>query len=94
MSTQLILFITIQVSALIYFVEMLRRVWVRSREYELKENPSTMPFGFIRLRYIIILYIISYVLWLIGSFFLYIYFVQSTPSGAPGETIRNFNLNL
>jgi len=94
MSTQLIFFITIQVSALIYFVESLRRVWVRSREYELKEDRYTLPFGFIRLRYIIILYIICYIFWLIGSFFLYIYFVQSPPSGAPGETIRNLNLNL
>jgi hypothetical protein len=95
MSYPFIFFIIIQVSALIYFVEQMRRILIRTREYNLKEDIHTMPFGFVRLRYVVVLYIISYLLWVVGSFFLYIYFVQSPPNGQiPGESMGGFQLNL
>lgn len=92
MSTKLILFITIHLGALVYFVELMRRVLLRSREYDLKEARTTLPFGFIRLRHIIIAYILTYFIWIIGSFFLYYYFIDpplpTTSAPAPA-----FNLN-
>ncbi len=93
MSIKLILFIIVQLSALIYFVELLRRIYIRSREYELRETRHTLPFGFLRLRHVIILYILTYVAWIIGSLFLYHYFI-SPSLVASGETIRMFNLDF
>ena len=93
MSTTLILFITIHLVALTYFFEHLRRVYVRSREYELKEDRSTLPFGFIRLRHIIALYVFCYLLWVAGSLVLYGYFID--PSSLPAESpARLFNLEI
>lgn len=93
MSTTLILFITIHLVALVYFVEQLRRVHVRSREYELKEDRSTLPFGFVRLRHVVVFYVFCYLLWIIGSFILYYYFIDpsSIPTGGP---VRIFNLDI
>jgi hypothetical protein len=92
MSTKLILFIIIHLGALIYFVELMRRILIRVREYNLRETRTTLPFGFIRLRHVIIAYILAYVLWVIGSFLLYYYFIDP-PLAATGEPLTPFNLN-
>ncbi|MBI5422166.1 hypothetical protein HZA44_03455 [Candidatus Peregrinibacteria bacterium] len=93
MSTTLILFITIHLVALTYFFEHLRRVYIRSREYELKEDRFSLPFGFIRLRHVIALYIFCYLLWVTGSIILYRYFID--PSSIPSEApTRLFNLEI
>ena len=92
MSTKLILFITIHLGALIYFVELMRRILLRSREYDLKESRTTLPFGLIRLRHIIILYILTYIIWIIGSLFLYYYFIDP-PQAITNEPPPAFNLD-
>ena len=93
MSTTLILFITIHLVALVYFVEQLRRVHLRSREYELREDRFSLPFGFVRLRHVIVFYIFCYLLWVIGSIVLYHFFIDpsSIPSGGP---VRMFNFDI
>ena len=82
-----------QLFALIYFVELLRRIYVRTREYELKETRHTLPFGFLRLRHVVVLYILSYVAWVIGSLFLYHYFISSA-AVETGTAAPLFNLNF
>jgi hypothetical protein len=91
MSSKLILFITVHLAALVYFVELMRRIYVRSKEYDLKENHDTLPFGLIRLRHIIILFILTYIAWIIGSIFLYFYFID--PFLAEEGGVKIFNLN-
>jgi len=93
MSSKLILFITIHLAALIYFVELLRRIYLRSKDYELKESRETLPFGLIRLRHVITLFVLSYVVWVIGSFFLYYYFIDPSLIDSSGE-VKIFNLNF
>jgi uncharacterized ion transporter superfamily protein YfcC len=98
MSFRLILFIIIQIAGLIFFIENLRRVSKRSAEYRLEENRSTLPFGFVRLRHIVILYVIIYVLWVIFSVFLYSYFIDPSSSlyfnPSNTEIINTTNLNI
>ncbi len=77
MSFNLILFIVVQLATLTFFIEMLRRVHTRATEYGLKDNKNTVPFGFVKLKHIIVLYVLSYLLWLVASVILYIMFVQS-----------------
>jgi hypothetical protein len=91
MSPTLILFITIQLAALVYLVELLRRIYVRSKEYELKEEHSTLPFGFIRLRHVVFLYVVSYLFWVVGSLCLYHYFVDPTLFGS-SQSVPSFKL--
>lgn len=93
MSTKFILFIAIQLFSLIYFIELLRRIYIRSKEYELKETRHTLPFGFLRLRHVIILYILAYAAWIIVSIFLYHYFISPSLVAA-GESVRMFNLDF
>ena len=80
MSFRLILFIIIQIAGLIFFIENLRRVSKRSAEYRLEEDRHTLPFGFIRLRHIVILYVVSYIIWIIFSVFMYLYFIDPSSS--------------
>ncbi|PIZ70933.1 hypothetical protein COY07_05895 [Candidatus Peregrinibacteria bacterium CG_4_10_14_0_2_um_filter_43_11] len=87
-----IFFILIHVFALVYFMEVIRRVRHRAKEYSLKDSTRTLPFGFVRLRYIIILYVVVYVVWIALSFLLYFGWYGggaffSPP--APGETLLN-----
>ena len=93
---RLILFIIIQLAALVYFVEMLRRVAKRAKEYDLKDTSRTLPFGFVRLRYVVILYVASYLLWVVVSILLYALFIHSgpTPFGGESEIMRSIELNL
>lgn len=79
MSISLIIFIVIHVIVFAYVVEMLRRIAHRNREYPLDETRSTLPFGFLKLRYMVIFIIITYVLWVLFSLWLYQYFVGSSP---------------
>jgi len=98
MSFRLILFIIIQLAALIFFIETLRRVAKRANEYHLTESRPTLPFGFVRLRYAVILYIISYIVWLTFSIVLYLVLIDPTSSyylGTEGtERIESLELNL
>jgi hypothetical protein len=93
MSSKLILFITIHLAAFIYFVELLRRAYIRSKEYGLKENSNTLPFGLIRLRHVIALFVLTYIIWIIGSIFLYFYFIDPSLAES-GQGVRIFNLNF
>ena len=76
MSVSFIIFIVIQIVTLAYFVESLRRTAIRVREYPLEETHETLPFRGVRLRHIIILYIVCYLAWVGLSFWLYITFVD------------------
>lgn len=75
MSFELILFIIIHLIAFIYFIEMLRRIFKRAHEYELEDTHETLPFGFVRLRHVVIAYILGYLVWIVFSIVLYLYFV-------------------
>ena len=100
MSFSLIFFIIIQVAALIFFVETLRRVMKRSNEYEIDESGRTIPFGFVKLRYIIFFYIFSYVIWIALSVILYLFFIDTNSNyyygnvNPPAQTQDIINLNL
>lgn len=93
MSVSFIFFIVIQAGALAYFVESLRRTAIRVREYPLEETHETLPFGILKLRYAIILYVVTYLLWVGLSFWLYLTFVDpnlffsETSSKTPGSMI-------
>jgi len=92
MSSKLILFITIHLASFIYFVELLRRIYIRSKEYTLKESHSTLPFGFIRLRHVVTFFVLTYIAWVVGSIFLYFYFIDPSLIETGGGA-RVFNLN-
>lgn len=96
MSFSLILFIIIHLAALIFFIETLRRVSKRVAEYELRDNRTTLPFGLIRLRHIVVLYAISYVLWMVVSIVLYSMFIHNptAPLLTPSEKGMGVELNL
>ena len=97
MTFRLILFIIIQLAALIYFIEMLRRVSKRANEYGLKDSKETLPFGFIRLKHVIILYVFSYLIWVFFSFLMYFIFIDPHPVSFLDIEVgggSNFDLNL
>ena len=93
MSISLIIFIIIHILVFAYVVEMLRRIAHRNREYPLDETKETLPFGFLRLRYVILGFIVTYVLWLIFSIWLYEYFVGDL-FGRSSQALNNSMLNL
>jgi len=76
MPISLIIFIIIQLFVLTYMVELLRRLAYRNREYPLDESKETLPFGFLRLRHMVVLLIIAYVIWVIFSLWLYDFFIK------------------
>ena len=96
MPIRLIIFIIVHLAALVYFIEMLRRVVKRTKEYNLKDTSQTLPFGFVRLRYVVILYIAAYLVWVVASIVLYLIFIDTNSSfgGREIEVIRNVELNL
>ena len=96
MPIRLIIFIILHLAALIYFIEMLRRIVKRTKEYDLKDTSQRLPFGFVRLRYVVILYIAAYLVWVIVSIALYLFFIDTNSSfgGRETEMIRNVELNL
>ena len=71
MSISLIFFIVIQVLALAYFLEVMRRIRQRVKEYPLEDSPETLPFGFVKLRHVILFYVLLYLIWVLLSFWLY-----------------------
>ncbi|MBU0705966.1 hypothetical protein KJ657_01335 [Patescibacteria group bacterium] len=71
----LITFIIIHLGVFAFMVEMLRRLTMRHREYPLDENRETLPFGFLRLRHIVVMFIISYIAWVLFSLWLYQLFI-------------------
>jgi hypothetical protein len=75
MSASLIIFIIIHILVFAFFVESLRRTAIRAREYPMEESPETLPFGFIRLRHVVIFYILIYIAWIILSLWLYSVFI-------------------
>lgn len=75
MSINTIIFIIIHLGVFAFTVEMLRRLALRHREYPLDENRETLPFGFLKLRHIVVMFIITYVIWIIFSFWLYHLFI-------------------
>jgi len=75
MPINLIIFIVVHILVFSFVVEMLRRVAHRNKEYPLNESKETLPFGFLRLRYIITFFILTYVSWIIFSIWLYNYFI-------------------
>jgi predicted secreted protein len=89
MSISLIIFIIIHVLVFAFVVEMIRRIASKNKEYPLDETKETLPFGFLRLRYVILTFIITYVLWVIFSLWLYGYFVGDFFSGT--STVINNN---
>ena len=89
------MFIIVHLAALVYFAEMLRRVYNKSKEYELSEDTKTLPFGFVRLRYVVVIYILAYAVWFVGSIFVYIMWVQQSPlGGGASPIIRSLDFNL
>ena len=98
MSGKFAIFIFIHIVVFAFFVETLRRVEKRSSEYRLKDTGQTLPFGLVRLRHIVIIYIASYVAWVVVSILLYLYFINPTslPSleNLPIRGTRNAELNL
>ena len=92
MSISLIIFISIHLLVFAYVVEMLRKIAHRHREYPLDETRETLPFGFLHLRYLIILLILTYVAWIIFTIWLYGYFVGDlfgVSSGGFNDAILN-----
>ena len=75
MSISFIIFIVIHLLVFVYVAEMLRRIAHRHNEYPLSETKSTVPFGFLRLRYVIFLLILTYVAWVLFSIWLYDFFI-------------------
>lgn len=92
MTFSLVFFIIIHALAFIYFLEIMRRVRQRTHEYPLKESVSTLPFGFIRLRHLIVLYTLFYIVWILVSLWFYVQWLRpgSIPDAPPPpETILN-----
>ncbi len=96
MSVSFIIFIIIQIVTFAYFVESLRRTAIRVREYPLEETHETLPFRSLRLKHVIILYIIAYLVWVGFSIWLYIIFIDPTLISESGATSapRNVILDL
>jgi len=87
MSFKFIIFIFIHLVVLVFFIEMLRRVNKRVGEYVLQDNKNTVPFGFIKLGHIVVLYILTYLVWLVLSVILYIVFIHNPSSFYDGGNI-------
>ena len=75
MSISFIIFIIIHLGVFAYTVEMLRRLAIRHREYPLDENRETLPFGFLKLRHIVVIFIVGYIVWVVFSIWLYQLFI-------------------
>lgn len=75
MSISIIIFIIIHLFVLSFVVEMMRRLAMRHREYPLDENRETLPFGFLRLKYVVTLFLAGYIFWVVFSIWLYHTFI-------------------
>lgn len=77
MSIPFILFIVIHIAAFVFLFESLRRIRKRSNEYQLRETEETLPLGIVRLRHLVILYVIVYFIWAVASVWFYSIFVDN-----------------
>jgi hypothetical protein len=77
MSISTIIFIIIHLFVFSFVVEMLRRLAMRHREYPLDETRETLPFSFLKLRYVVVLFILSYIIWVLFSLWLYDIFIRN-----------------
>ena len=93
MSATLVIFIIIHVFSLGFLFESLRRTVHRIREYPLEETSKTLPFGKLRLRHVVILYIVAYAAWLLLTLWLYFSFLSGTDATTPAAS-GTLNLNL
>ena len=93
MSFSFIIFIIIQLIALAYVIEMMRRIIQRAGEYPMEETARSLPFTFLRLRHVIIIFFVSYAAWIILSIWVYYIFVQE-PSVTNVITPSSNSLNL
>lgn len=99
MSAALVIFVFIHLVVFVFFVETLRRVYKRSSEYSLEDTRETVPFGLVRLRHIVILYVVGYLVWIIVSIVLYLTFVSpdsslSIRNGPRSRTTGSMQLDL
>jgi hypothetical protein len=99
MPASLVFFILIHLVVFVFFIETLRRVAKRANEYSLKDTRRTLPFGIVRLRHMVIIYVLGYIIWIIVSIILYLTFVDSSSSfslqnGQRPGTTRSVELNL
>jgi hypothetical protein len=77
MSIGYIIFIIIHLFVFTFMIETMRRLAIRNREYPLDETRETLPFGFLKLRHIVIMFLAGYVVWVVFSIWLYNYFIRS-----------------
>ena len=93
MSISFIVFIVVHLLALAYFLEIMRRVRQRAKEYPLHDTSETLPFGFVRLRHIIVLYALLYLLWVAFSVGFYIKWLDIGAGPAlPQPTATDLNI--
>ncbi len=93
------IFIFIHLVVFVFFVETLRRVYKRFSEYNLEDKRETIPFGLVRLRHIVVLYVVGYILWIVVSIVLYLTFVApdsslSIRNGSRPGTAGSMELDL
>ena len=91
MSITLIIFIALQILAFAYFLEVIRRIRQRVKEYPLEDSSETLPFGFVRLRHVIFIYIVLYLFWVLLSFWLYFIWVNVGNASLP-TPVETLNL--
>jgi hypothetical protein len=77
MSIGYIIFIIIHLFVFSFIVEAMRRLAIRNREYPLDETKETLPFGLLKLRHVVIIFLTGYVAWVVFSIWLYDYFIRS-----------------
>ncbi len=96
MSASFIIFVAIHVCIFVFFIESLRRITKRAHEYPLEETPETLPFGFLRLRHVVMVYIVVYLVWILFSIWLYFVFVEPASFSLfpQGDNSDNLMLNL
>ena len=89
MSVGLIFFILIQAFALIFFLEAMRRTYLRAKEFPLKETSETLPFRFVRLGHVVTFYVLFYLVWVAFSFWLYFVWLNGDVSVVPEQPTLN-----
>lgn len=94
MPIRLAIFIIVHAAALIYFLESLRRISQRSKEYPLMESAETLPFGFVRLKHVVIAYVSFYILWVAASFWLYFGWLDAGAMPGLSEPPQDTDLNI
>lgn len=94
MSLKFALFLIIHIFVVIFFLETLHRIVKRNNEYRLKDSEKTLPFTFVRLKHVVILYVILYLIWVVFSIFIYFYYINPHFSSKYIEKVNNNNIEL